>query len=119
MAVWAFTLLEINLVNVLLGAVKGQAIADFIIKYLCIQDERNGEAHVQVVPWTLYFDGSCVAESTRARILIVSLQGQKFTLMFRLHFDCSNNQIEYKGLIVGLNILIGMKARFVKIIGDS
>lgn len=37
--------------------------------------------------------------------------------MFKLDFDCSNNEIEYEALIVSLNILSDMSAQFIKIMG--
>lgn len=39
--------------------------------------------------------------------------------MFKLDFDCSNNQAKYEALSVGLNILADIGVQFVKIVGDS
>ncbi len=38
---------------------------------------------------------------------------------YKLAFDCSNNEVEYEALIVGLKILRNLKAKRIAIYGDS
>lgn len=98
-----------------LKTVKGQAIADFITEYPCVHlEEENNEELVQLIPWILYFDGSNTVTTSCIGVLTVSPHGHRTKLMFKLDFDCSNNQAEYEALIVALNILANMKVRFVK-----
>lgn len=52
-------------------------------------------------------------------ILIVSPKEYKTNIMFKLDFDCTNNQAKHEALIVGLNILTDMNVHFGKIKGDS
>ncbi|CAL9021213.1 unnamed protein product [Prunus brigantina] len=55
----------------------------------------------------------------RAGVVIESPQGQRWQFAFQLDFRCTNNQAEYEALIIGLEILQGMKATRVLVYGDS
>ena len=50
---WIFSLTEFDLRYESPKAIKGQAIADFIVEH---HDDSIGS--VEIVPWTLFFDGS-------------------------------------------------------------
>ena len=55
---WAYALVEYDLVYESLSAVRGQIVADFIVKHR-INDEHNLEVrYVACTPWKLFFDGS-------------------------------------------------------------
>ena len=69
--------------------------------------------------WILKFDGSSMEKSYRAGIVIISPKGIKTTLSFNLAFKCTNNEAEYEALVIGLEILMGLEAQKVHIIGDS
>ena len=51
--------------------------------------------------------------------MIISLRGLKTTLSFNLAFRCINNQEEYEALVIGLEILLDLEAKDVRVIGDS
>ena len=51
--------------------------------------------------------------------MINSLRGVKTTLSFNLAFECTNNQAEYEALVIGLEILLELRAKDVRVIGDS
>lgn len=67
----------------------------------------------------LKFDGSSIKTTARAKVVIQSLIGIKTTLAFNLDFDCNNNQAEYKALIIGLEILLDLKAKKILVLKDS
>ena len=69
--------------------------------------------------WILKFDGSSIENSTSARIVIISLKRVKTTLSFIVAFECTNNQVEYEALVIGLEILLELRAKDVRVIGDS
>ena len=50
---------------------------------------------------------------------IISPKGIKTTLSFNLAFKCTNNQVEYEALVIGLEIIMELRAQEVHIIGDS
>ena len=51
--------------------------------------------------------------------MIISLREVKTTLSFNLVFECTNNQAEYEALVIGLEILLELRAKDVRVIGDS
>ena len=51
--------------------------------------------------------------------MIISPGGVKITLSFNLAFECTNNQAKYEALVIGLEILLELKAKYVQVIGDS
>ena len=50
---------------------------------------------------------------------IIAPRGVKTTLFFNLAFECTNNQAEYEDLVIGLEILLDLGAKDVRVIGDS
>ena len=69
--------------------------------------------------WILKFDGSSTENSFDARIVIISQRGVKTTLSFNLAFECTNNQVEYEVLVIGLKILLELETKDVRVIEDS
>jgi ribonuclease HI len=45
--------------------------------------------------------------------------GKKTLIACRLEFQCTNNIVEYEALIQGLKKVVDMKARKIKVFGDS
>ena len=70
-------------------------------------------------PCILKFDGSSIENSVGAGIVIISPRGVKTIMSFKLTFECTNNQAEYKVLVIGLEILLDLEAKAVRVIGDS
>ncbi|XP_045809707.1 uncharacterized protein LOC123915192 [Trifolium pratense] len=97
-------------------AIKGQIVADFIVDHSAIESPQN---YIALEPWTLYFDGSRHQHGTGIGILIISPQKIPTKFKYRINGICSNNEAEYEALIAGLEILLSLGARDVKIKGDS
>ncbi|XP_050222462.1 uncharacterized protein LOC126672550 [Mercurialis annua] len=121
---WLLSLADFHLIYHPQKSVKGQAQADFLADHPCINlgDESKFDLPVfmnEHRPWMLKFYGSSTDRSTGAGIIIVSPSGAKTSLSFNLDFECTNNQSEYEALIIGLEILLDLGAKKVKIIGDS
>ncbi|XP_059671013.1 uncharacterized protein LOC132316553 [Cornus florida] len=121
---WSLALMEFSLQYVPQRAVKGQALADFLADHPCLDvDPGIYDAMelcaIQLTPWTLIFDGSSANDVGGVGVIIIAPNGRKTTYSFFLDFKCSNNQAEYKALIIGLEILLEMRAQTVEIIGDS
>ena len=100
--------------------IKGQALANFLVDHpsLEIQKKKDMELGIYEVerwPWILKFDGSSTEKSVEARIVIISPKGIKTNLAFK----CTNNQAEYEALVIGLEILMELRAQEAHIIGDS
>ncbi|CAJ2672886.1 unnamed protein product [Trifolium pratense] len=97
-------------------AIKGQIVADFIVDHSAIESPQN---YIALEPWTLYFDGSRHQHGTGIGILIISPQKIPTKFKYRINGICSNNEAEYEALIAGLEILLSLGARDIKIKGDS
>ena len=121
---WSLAFSEFTLVYFPHKSVKGQASANFLVDHpsLEMQPEKDMEFGIYEVerrPWILKFDGSSTEKSARVGIAIISSEGIKTTLSFNLAFKCTNNQAEYEALVIGLEILMELRAQEIHIIGDS
>ena len=121
---WSLALLEFTLNYFPHKLVKGQALINFMADHSSLEikpkkDVELGIYEVERCPWILKFDGSSMEKSAGAGIVIISPEGIKTTLSFNLAFKCTNNQVEYEALAIGLEILMELGAQEVHIIGDS
>ncbi|XP_019104863.1 uncharacterized protein LOC109134909 [Beta vulgaris subsp. vulgaris] len=85
-------------------AIKGQALADFIVELTRptaepVHDPARGKRH-----WTLMVDGSSTANGCGAGIIFQSPEGDKFEYAIRFQFQASNNEAEYKALLANIKM---------------
>ncbi|XP_045802475.1 uncharacterized protein LOC123896075 [Trifolium pratense] len=113
---WALALSEYSLSYKPLKVIKGQIVADFIVDHSAIESPQN---YVALEPWTLYFDGSKHQHGTGIGILIISPLKIPTKFKYKINGICSNNEAEYEALIAGLEILLSLGAKDIKIKGDS
>ncbi|CAL9005839.1 unnamed protein product [Prunus brigantina] len=121
---WTMALSEFTFQYVAQRSVKGQALADFLAHHPTQGQEEETEVEIGMARmeknyWTMYFDGSSTESRSGAGVVIESPQEQRWQFAFQLDFRCTNNQAEYEALIIGLEILQGMKATRVLVYGDS
>ncbi|KAM1382380.1 hypothetical protein ACFX2F_034854 [Malus domestica] len=67
----------------------------------------------------MYFDGSSTSSSAGVGIVIQSPNHDRWYFLLKLDFECTNNQVEYEALIIGLGILHDLRATCALILGDS
>ena len=67
----------------------------------------------------LYFDGSLMPVGAGVRVVLISLTGERMEYAIRLHFQATNNVIEYESLIHGIRIGFELGAHRLFIRGDS
>ena len=79
MAKWILALSEFDLRYESAKAVKGQVIADFITRH-----HKLSIGFVELIPWTLFFDGSSCKQGGGIGIVIISPRGQVLSLLFQL-----------------------------------
>ncbi|CAN6704473.1 unnamed protein product [Malus baccata var. baccata] len=85
-----------------------------------IQQEVGRISSHWVTPSKLYFDGSCTQNAAGAGIVIIAPRGIHHCYSFFLDYqETTNNRVEYKVLIIGLEILIELGAMKVEVFGDS
>ncbi|XP_010684609.1 uncharacterized protein LOC104899171 [Beta vulgaris subsp. vulgaris] len=85
-------------------AIKGQALADFIVELTrstieCVQDPAEGKRH-----WTLMVNGSSTANGCGVGIIFQSPEGDKFEYAMKFQFQTSNNEAEYEALLAGIKM---------------
>ena len=75
---WILALSEFDLRYESDKAVKGQAMADFVVQH-CGPELGI----VDLVPWTLFFDGSSCGVGSGVGIVLVSPRGQRLSYLFQ------------------------------------
>ena len=76
---WILVLSEFDLRYESAKAVKGQAVADFVVQHC--GPELN---MVDLVPWTLFFDGSSCGNGSGIGVVLISPRGQVLNSHFQL-----------------------------------
>ena len=95
-------------------AVKGQVMADFVVQHC-----RLELAVVDLVLWTLFFDGSSCGNDYGIGIRLISPRGATFEFSFPIEASATNNQVECRVILKGIQLLREIKADAVEIFGDS
>ncbi|GKE29447.1 reverse transcriptase domain-containing protein, partial [Tanacetum coccineum] len=87
-------------------SVKGQILADFIVKRLEEDslDTLMEEKEELLEPWILFTDGSSCTNGSGAGLILTNLEGIEFTYALRFRFDATKNEAEDEALIAGLRI---------------
>ena len=80
---WALELMGHDIRYIPRTATKSQALADFITEWTEVQLPTLDVTHEY---WTMYFDGSVMAPSLGARVVLISLDGSRLCYAIRLHF---------------------------------
>ena len=65
----------------------------------------------------MYFDGSSTFQGGGIGVVLKS-PGEEHTFAYKLNFPCSNNEAEYKALLVGLKATRWLGIKRLKVFGD-
>jgi len=91
-----------------------------------IVDDRNNfldsssiDVTLDSMFWTIYFDGSNCLEGAGVGSILIDPQGNQHLMASRLEFTCTNNTVEYEGLLQGLKKTIDINVKNLKVFGDS
>jgi ribonuclease HI len=74
---------------------------------------------IDLVPWTLFFDGSLCGNDSGIGVALISPRGTSFEFSFPIEASATNNQAEYRAILKGIQLLQEIKADAVEIFGDS
>jgi len=88
-------------------------MADFVTQHCGIVDA------MEIVPWTLFFDGSTCDRGAGLGIVLISPRGKMYEFSLSIVATSMNNQAEYQALVKGLELLKEVHADTVEIFGDS
>ncbi|GJT81071.1 reverse transcriptase domain-containing protein [Tanacetum coccineum] len=116
---WSVLLREHNISYRPRTIVKGQILADFLIKkpetdVVLPQSDINLQE-----PWILFTDGSSCVDGSGAGLILTNPEGIEFTYALRFEFTATNNEAEYEALIAGLLIAAQMGVRNLEVNVDS
>jgi ribonuclease HI len=134
---WAIIMMEFDITYVPQKAIKGQALADFLVAHpildnsplvVDLPDEDVFTVSVES-PWELYFDGASRIEidpdgaqrrRAGAGIVFKTPRGELIYHSFSLlKEECSNNEAEYEALIFSLLLALSMDIQKLLVYGDS
>ena len=73
---------------------------------------------VDLVPCTLFFDGSSCGNGSGIGVVLISPQGDKFWVSFPIEASATNNQAEYHAILKGIQLLREIKADAIEIFED-
>ena len=114
-ALWAIELSEFDIQYQLRTAIKGQVIADFIIKFTHVE----GQGAEESPQWSIHTEGSSDRQIGGAGVVFHSSEGDKFECMIHLNFPTTNNEVEYQALITGLDLAKAVGVENLVIYCDS
>jgi len=110
---WILALSEFDLRYESAKAVKGQIMVDFMTQH-CGAVET-----LEIVPWTLFFDGSTCDRGAGIGIVLISPRGRNYEFSLPIVSISTNNQAEYQALIKGLELLREIHADAIEVFRDS
>ncbi|XP_052207976.1 uncharacterized protein LOC127811830 [Diospyros lotus] len=114
---WAIELALLDLEYRPRTAIKGQALADFIVEFT--GPAQVGEEASEGPSWELYVDGSSNDQGAGAGVMLISPEGHRILCALRFGFRATNNEVEYEALLAGLRLAKEVRAEAVVILSDS
>lgn len=129
LAAWAVELTQFVLKYHPWMAIKGQALADFIVECSFSEPDSDGQesgmvgsvSEVQSVlkSWTLYVDGSLTSDISRAEVILTSLEGFKVQQAICFGFKATNSEVEYEAILAGLQLAKSLEVQKLIVYSDS
>ena len=72
---------------------------------------------VDLVPWTLFFDGSLCGNGSGIGVVLISPRGANFEFSFLIEASAANNQAEYLLFSNGFNYFEKSKPMLLRFLG--
>ena len=69
--------------------------------------------------WMLYVDGSMTNKGSGAGLIVVSPKGHKYDHALKFLFKASNNDVEYKAVLVGMELCHALGVECLRAFSDS
>ena len=112
---WAIELSQFDIHFEPRQAIKGQALADFIVECTFGAPEEETKAS----QWTLFVDGASSSQGSGAGVVLISPHGDVLEYSLRFSFPSSNNIAEYEALIAGMRLALQLHAERLVAHSDS
>ncbi|XP_022860798.1 uncharacterized protein LOC111381267 [Olea europaea var. sylvestris] len=116
---WAIELSEFDLTFQPRHAIKGQALADFMVEFTKALEMEAIMEPAEPPTWKLFIDGSSGEAGAGTGIVLESPEGHKLNCTVRFSFKVSNNAAEYEALLAGLRLAKEMWVRKLLASSDS
>ncbi|XP_074347650.1 uncharacterized protein LOC141686516 [Apium graveolens] len=131
---WAVELGQFDLEYCPRTAIKGQALADFILEFYAEVDDKatvlaeptsqesSHDEKRQELPhpwWILHVDGAVNNNGSGVRIVFVTPEGHRLMSAIHFKFYATNNYAEYEALINGLKLALEVGAMNLIVRSDS
>ncbi|XP_045796465.1 uncharacterized protein LOC123890806 [Trifolium pratense] len=113
MVTWSVELSEFDIIFEPRGAIKAQALADFIVE---MTTEKGSLAPVS---WILSVDGSSNLKGSGAGVTLEGPDGVLIEQSLRFEFKASNNQAEYEALVAGMRLALEVGVKELEARSDS
>ena len=114
---WSVELSEFDIRYQPRHAIKAQALADFIAEFTPNYDGLNGMEDSK--KWVVYVDGSSTQHAGGIGVVLQSTDGDKLKHKIHLQYQTTNNEVEYKALLKGLEFARSIEVRSILVLGDS
>ena len=99
-----------------MDAIKSQVLADFITDWT----EAPSDTLVpEPEAWVMHFDGSKQHQGSGAGVTLKSPTREELRYVLQIHFNATNNMVEYKALLHGLRIAKEIGIKHIICCGDS
>ena len=120
-AKWALNLSNFDIKCIGVAAIKGQAVADLLANFPGTKELELPQGEIMVIEeevWQMYFDGSSTVKGRGAGLVLMS-PSKEHVFAYKPDFPCSNNEVEYKALILGLRAAKKLGVKKLQVFGDS
>ena len=101
------------------NSIKGQVLPDFVVELTPPFKASLMICQVTIRRQKVYVDGVSSIRGLGDRVVLVSPEGVRVEKSLRLGFWASNNEAEYKALIVGLRATLKLEAKEVEVVSES
>ena len=111
-------------------SIKGQVLADLVAEFAECPEEMNVEKHGMdeksvglisaqcSMPWEVYVDGATNQRGSGVGLVLVSPEKIIIERSLRLGFSATNNEVEYKALLIGMVMVQKMGEKMMEIFSD-
>ena len=97
-------------------AIKAQALVDFIAEFT---PSHNDLEVVEDKKWIIHVDGLSRQHAGGIGVVLQSPEGDKLMYKVSLQYQATNNEVEYKAFLKGLELAKSIEAESILILGDS
>ena len=116
---WAIELSEFDIRYKPKTTIKGQVLADFVMKFTSAELAEDTQTTPDLPVWKLSVDEAANAQGSGAQLILTSLEGIDIEYALRFGFRASNNEVEYEAVIAGLNLAHSMEVDQLELCSDS